>query len=92
MARMRYIQNLVANKAAIQVPFMCNEYLEPVECDFDVIFEWNVPTKPNLVDIERIKELERIDSKESLKDKTCCSADQNEEEYSNLQYLAEIIM
>lgn len=92
MARMRYIQNLVANKAAIQVPFICNDYLEPVECDLDVIFEWKVPTKPELVDIERVKELEKIDSKESLKDKMCCFTDQNEENFSNVQFLAEVFM
>lgn len=92
MARMRYIQNLIANKAAIQVPFICNDSLKPVECDFDVIFEWNLRTKHELMDIERVKELESIDSKESLKDEMCCSTDQIEVDVSTIQILADIIM
>lgn len=91
MARMRYIRNLVANKAAVQVPFVDNDLLEPVESDFDVKFEWNMPM-PNLVDIERVKELEYLDSRESLKDETCCLTDHHEEDFSNVQILAEIIM
>lgn len=92
MARMRYIRNLVANKAAIQVPYMRPENLEPVECDFDVIFEWKEPTTPKLEDIERVKELENIDSRESLKDETCCFTYQDKVDGSNAQLLAEIFM
>lgn len=92
MARMRYIRNLMANKAAIQVPFKCNDYVEPMACDYEVIFDWKESAEPKLLTIECVKELERIDSTASLKDETCCSTDQNETNFSSIRFLADLVM